>query len=117
MSKRRTWGPDDRSASPEIQLMVRCQGNRWVGAGLQDGLLYVTRIFTASINDIHLVNDFTTYTGPLGPYQCPNHKGGHRIDGQRLRNAIYRLGPPGKPRKRGKVPSIDIESVEIVTTV
>jgi hypothetical protein len=115
MSRRRTWGPEDPSDSREIQLHVRCRRNRFVGAGLQDGSVYVTRIFTAPIKDIHLATDFTMVEGV--PYHCPNHKDGHRLDEQRLRDAIYRLAPPGKPRKRGKVPSIDIESVEIVTSV
>jgi len=80
MSRRRTWGPDDRSDSREVQLLVRCEGNRWLGAGLLDGYLRLTRIFTATINGIHLVNDFTTLESvPLGPYQCPNHKDGHRM--------------------------------------
>jgi hypothetical protein len=95
--------------------MLRCQGNRILGAGLQDSYwLHLTQIFDLNIQtSTGLLNSFTAESGPLGPYQCPNHKDGHTIDGGRVRDAIYRLSPSGKPRSRGKVPSIDIKAVEI----
>jgi hypothetical protein len=111
VSRRQTWGRDARSDAAEIQVMVRCQGNRVIGAGLQADRLHLLRIFSPPAISTRLLNYVTAGSGPLGPYKCPNHKEGHKIDGARLREVIYRLSPPGRT-KRGKVPSIDIKTVE-----
>jgi hypothetical protein len=117
VSRRQTWGRDARSDAPEVQVMVRCQGNRVIGAGLQDGLLHLTQIFNppAKYTRLYtrLLDNCTCESEPLGPYKCPNHKEGHRIDGASLRVVIYRLSPSGRTKKRGKVPSVDIETVEL----
>jgi hypothetical protein len=115
VSRRQTWGRDARSDATEIQVMVRCQGNRVIGAGLQEGWLHLTQIsnLPVRVRGIGLLNNFTWESGPLGPYQCPHHKEGHRIDGARLREVIYRLSPSGRTKKRGKVPSVDIKTVEL----
>ena len=112
MSRRQTWGRDARSDAAEIQVMVRCQGNRVIGAGLQAGELYLIRISPRAIST-RLLNYVTSAPGLLGTYPCPNHKEGHRIDGARLRGVIYRLSPSGRTKKRGKVPHVDIKTVEL----
>ena len=112
MSRRQTWGRDARSDAAEIQVMVRCQGNRVIGAGLQAGQLYLIRISPRAIST-RLLNYVTSAPGPLGAYPCPNHEEGHRIDGDRLREAIYRLSPSGRTKKRGKVPHVDIKTIEL----
>ena len=111
MSRRQTWGRDARSDAAEIQVMVRCQGNRLIGASLAEGKLVLIRIFSPPGISTRLLNYLTAGSGPLGPYKGPNHKEGHKIDGARLREVIYRLSPPGRT-KRGKVPSIDIKTIE-----
>ena len=111
MSRRQTWGRDARSDAAEIQVMVRCRSNRLIGASLAEGKLVLIRIFSPPGISTQLLNYVTAGSGPLGPYKCPNHKEGHKIDGARLREVIYRLSPPGRT-KRGKVPSIDIKTVE-----
>jgi hypothetical protein len=117
VSSRQTWDRDARSDAAEIQVMVRCQGNRVLGAGLQDGLLHLTQIFNppAKYTRLYtrLLDNFALESEPLGPYKCPNHKEGHRVDGARLRDAVYRLSPSGRPKKRGKAPSVDIKTVEL----
>ncbi len=129
MSRRQTWGRDARSDAAEIQVMVRCQGNRVIGAGLKAEWLHLTRIFSRRAVGTRLLppavgtrllHEFTReygppgpYEVPLGPFECPNHKEGHRIDGVRLREVIYRLSPSGRTNKRGKVPSVDIKTVEL----
>jgi hypothetical protein len=112
VSRRQTWGRDARSDAAEIQVMVRCQGNRVIGAGLQAGELYLIRISPRAIST-RLLNYVTSAPGLLGTYPCPNHKEGHRIDGARLRGVIYRLSPSGRTKKRGKVPHVDIKTVEL----
>ena len=113
MSRRQTWGHDARSDAAEIQVMVRCQGNRVIGAGLEADRLHLLRIFSPPGISTQLLNYVTEVeSGPIGLYPCPNHKEGHTIDGARLRVAIYRLSPPGRTKKRGKAPSIDIKTVE-----
>ena len=114
MSRRQTWGRG-RDNAAEFQVMVRCRGDRLIGASvgvptdwpsidLQDSLKIISRPGPGA----GLLVAFTAERGSLGPYQCPNHKDGHRIDGQRLRDAIARLSQPGAPRVRGKAPSIDV---------
>jgi hypothetical protein len=44
VSRRQTWGRDAPSDAAEIQVMVRCQGNRVIGASVQEGQLYLIRI-------------------------------------------------------------------------
>ena len=112
MSRRQTWGRDARSDAAEIQVMVRCQGKRVIGAVLQAGDLYLIRISPRAIST-RLLNYVTSAPGLLGTYPCPNHKEGHRIDGARLRGVIYRLSPSGRTKKRGKAPSTDIKTVEL----
>jgi hypothetical protein len=93
VSRRQTWGRDARSDADEIQVLVRCQDSRIIGAGVQAGKLTITRIFSPphAIN-VRLSNDFTTSeSGPMGPYRCPNHKQDHWVDVARLRKEIYRL--------------------------
>jgi hypothetical protein len=46
--------------------------------------------------------------GPTRVYECPNHRAGHQIVGERLRSAIYRLCRPGK------VANVDVRDVECV---
>jgi hypothetical protein len=113
VSRRQTWGRDARSDAPEIQVMVRCQGNRVIGAGLQAERLHLIRIFSPPAISTRLLNYVTWVSGPLGPYRCPNHEEGHRIDGARLREVIYRLSPQGRTKKRGKAPSVDIKTIEL----
>ena len=113
MSRRQTWGRDARSDAAEIQVMVRCQGNRVIGAGLQADRLHLLRIFSPPAISTRLLNYVTSAPGLLGTYPCPNHKEGHRIDGARLRGVIYRLSPSGRTKKRGKPPSVDIKTVEL----
>jgi hypothetical protein len=113
MSRRQTWGRDARSDTAEIQVMVRCQGNRVIGAGLQAGKLYLKRIFSPPGISTQLLNYVTEVeSGPIGTYPCPNHKEGHTIDAARLREAIYRLSPQGGTKKRGKPPSTGVKAVE-----
>ena len=38
VSRRQTWGRDARSDAAEIQVMVRCQGNRVIGTSLRASL-------------------------------------------------------------------------------
>jgi hypothetical protein len=114
MSRRQTWGRDARSDAAEIQVMVRCQRNRVIGAGLQEGKLVLIRIFSPPGISTQLLNYVTEVeSGPIGIYPCPNHKEGHTIDAARLRDAIYRLSPPGRTKKRGKAQSTDIKTVEL----
>jgi hypothetical protein len=112
VSRRQTWGRDARSDAAEIQVMVRCQGNRVIGAWVQEGQVHLIRISPPAIST-RLLNYVTSAPGLLGAYPCPNHKEGHRIDGARLREAIYRLSPSGRTKKRGKVPHVDIKKVEL----
>jgi hypothetical protein len=112
VSRRQTWGRDARSDAAEIQVMVRCQDNRVIGAWVQAGELYLIRISPRAIST-RLLNYVTSAPGLLGTYPCPNHKEGHRIDGARLRGVIYRLSPSGRTKKRGKVPHVDIKTVEL----
>jgi hypothetical protein len=71
MSRRRTWGHGRQDH--EIQVMVRCRGNRFIGAGvavptdwpgvdLQDSLRIAIR---------GGVVEFTAERGPLGPIGAP----------------------------------------------
>src|SRR5688500_1356417 len=101
VSRRKTWGRDARSDAAEIQVMVRCQDNRVVGAGLQAGKLRLIRIFSPPGISTQLLNYVTEVeSGPVGTYQCPNHQEGHTIDAARLREAIYQLNPQGGTKKR-----------------
>jgi hypothetical protein len=125
VSSRQTWDRDAPTDTAKIQVMVRCQVNRVIGAGLQDRWLHMTVIFSRRAVGNRLLppgtrlsHEFTRESGryevvPLGPYECPNHKEGHRIDGARLREVIYRLSPRGRTKKRGKVPSVDIKTIEL----
>jgi hypothetical protein len=112
VSRRQTWGRDARSDADKIQVQVRCQGNRVIGASVQEGQLYLIRISPRGIST-RLLNYVTSAPGLVGAYPCPNHKEGHRIDGARLREVIYRLSPPGRTEKRGKVPHVDIKTIEL----
>ena len=112
MSRRQTWGRDARSDAAQIQVMVRCRGNRVIGAWVQEGQLHLIRISPPGIS-ARLLNYVTSAPGLLGAYPCPNHEEGHRIDGARLRDVVYRRGPPGRTKTRGKAPSIDIKTVEL----
>jgi hypothetical protein len=114
VSRRQTWGRDARSDAAEIQVMVRCQGNRVIGASLAEGKLVLIRIFGPPGISTQLLNYVTEVeSGPIGLYPCPNHKEGHTIDAAPLRDAIYRLNPSGRTKKRGKAPSTDIKTVEL----
>ena len=114
MSRRQTWDRDAPSDADEIQVMVRCQGNRLIGASLQAGKLQLIRIFSPPGISTQLLNYVTDVeSGPVGTYPCPNHKEGHTIDAGRLREAIYRLSPQGGTKKRGKAPSTDVKTVEL----
>ena len=112
MSRRQTWGRDAPTDTAKIQVMVRCQRNRVIGAWVQEGQVQLTRISPPGIST-RLLNYVTSAPGLLGTYPCPNHKEGHRIDGARLRGVIYRLSPSGRTKKRGKPPSVDIKTVEL----
>jgi hypothetical protein len=112
VSRRKTWGRDAHSDAAEIQVMVRCQDNRVIGAWVEAGEVQLTRISPPGISS-RLLNYVTSAPGLLGSFPCPNHKEGHRIDGDRLRDAIYRLSPSGRTKKRGKPPSVDIRKVEL----
>jgi hypothetical protein len=114
VSRRQTWDRDARSDASETQLMVRCRSNRLISASLQAGKLQLIRIFSPPGISTQLLNYVTEVeSGPLGTYQCPNHKEGHTIDAARLREAIYRLSPQGGTKKRGKAPSTDVKTVEL----
>jgi hypothetical protein len=104
--------------------MVRCEGNRYIGAGVQapdfagdvqpaGEWLVITRIVPVRESSRSLLFEFTRDCGPFGPYYCANHTEGHTLDGGLLREEIRRLSLPGKPGRRGKVPSIDIKTVEL----
>jgi hypothetical protein len=112
MSRRQTWGRDAHSDADKIQVMVRCQGNRIIGAWVQEGQVYLVRISPRGIST-RLLNYVPSATGLLGTFPCPNHKEGHGIDGDRLCEVIYRLSPQGRRTKRGKEPSVDIKTVEL----
>jgi hypothetical protein len=113
VSRRQTWGHDARTDAAEIQVMVRCQGNRLIGASLAEGKLVLIRIFSPPGISTQLLNYVTEVeSGPIGIYPCPNHKEGHTVDAAPLRDAIYRLSPSGRTKKRGKAPSTDIKTVE-----
>jgi hypothetical protein len=112
VSRRPTWGRDAHSDASEIQVMVRCQGNRIIGALVQEGQVCLIRISPRGIST-RLLNYVPSATGLLGTFPCPNHKEGHRIDGDRLGEVIYRLSPHGRRTKRGKEPSVDIKTVEL----
>jgi hypothetical protein len=114
VSRRQTWGHDARSDASEIQVMVRCRSNRLIGASLEERKLVLIRIFSPPGISTQLLNYVTEVeSGPIGLYPCPNHKEGHTIDAARLRDAIYRLSPSGRTKKRGKAPSTDIKTVEL----
>jgi hypothetical protein len=113
VSRRQTWGREARSDASEIQVIVRCQGNRIIGAGLQDGLLHLTQIFNPPAKYTKLYTRVLDNFTLESEHKCPNHKKGHRVDGTRLRGVIYRLSPQGSTKRRGKVPSVDIETVEL----
>jgi hypothetical protein len=83
-----------------------------IGAWVQAGEIYLIRISPRAIST-RLLNYVTSAPGLIGAYPCPNHKEGHRIDGDRLREAIHRLSPPGRTKKRGKEPNVDIKTVEL----
>ena len=113
MSRRQTWGRDAPTDTAKIQVMVRCQRNRVIGAWVQEGQVQLTRISPPGIST-RLLNYVTEVeSGPIGIYPCPNHKEGHTIDAALLRDAIYRLSPSGRTKKRGKAPSTDIKTVEL----
>jgi hypothetical protein len=112
VSRRQTWGRDAPSDAAKIQVMVRCQDNRVIGAWVHAGQVHLTRISPPAIST-RLLNYVTSAPGLLGAFPCPNHEEGHKIDGDRLREAIYRRSPQGRTKKRGKVPSVDIKTVEL----
>jgi hypothetical protein len=112
VSRRQTWGRDAPPDDAKIQVRVRCQGNRVIGAWLEEGQVHLTRISPPAIST-RLLNYVTPAPGLLGVFPCPNHEEGHKIDGDRLREVIYRLSPSGRTKKRGKPPSVDIKTVEL----
>jgi hypothetical protein len=114
MTKRRLWKPDQ---SEEYRLLVRCRGRRIAGVSVGPaGNLLVSYLHTVPIANIRVTNRLVIMPlldrdhEQIGPCPCPNHKTGHMIGSDRLRDTFKRLCPPGKI----KTASIDVDQVKLL---
>jgi hypothetical protein len=131
VSRRKKWSRE-RADTYDLRLIVRCQGRRFLGVGigepapmiaLDEAIRLPSRRdekgeyqpdagrFTNRPWRFHkefLVGATFDNSRDTSTYPCPNHRGGHQIDGERLRGVIYRLCRPGK------IANVDVRTVERV---
>jgi hypothetical protein len=110
MAPKRSWKSDP---GEDYRMIIRCRNRRILGVGKGEPapimLLGDTRYRFYVLNGTSLGSRSGNQWGPPPSFECPHHPDGHKIDGARLRDAVYRLCRPGK------VANIDVHEVEFIS--